>query len=599
MSSISPLKPVQLCADPGCSQPSAYRTRSRDAWCDNHITEILRAGGLEPLEPFMKLTAWRLTRCLTCSCEAHYRFEYTLSNNAAGVATCRACYWRTWAREARLLQGDFADLTPVPVEQAREQAEQNGYDYLGPLTAPSYAADPHYVRCRYCGRLSAGRLGDVVSGCTCQTNPSRAAQTPYAPGEKRRALLKDSGLPVLAWWDHEANDSALWETVIVTARREAAWRCPDCGLRFTARVSDMMVCRECVVCEPKRRAEQEAEDEHLRATPVSDVRKLLEAWADDEDPRGVLVAGDGRARRFRCPQGHEVSATPHTYLRVGCLACSDQELLASLLQADDIEPAPFRLSPEIAAQWHPTLNGRISLAKISPGSRKAVWWREPDCGHEWQDTPAQRQKGQRLRCPVCRTILDSLAFHFPGLATEWSPANPVSAWHVRPTGQTPFVPTWLCAANPEHIWQAPLASRANGSGCPECQEHGKSHVELEHHAAAQRVFGAAASGQAVRHDAFVRRSVWTVDITVDLPDGRKLAVEYDGSYWHADKSGLDTEKSRDLLAAGYLVARLREHPLPALPVDDPGYTEFTVHSATPDPDGVLDRVKQWVVTVGG
>ncbi|MEU6232181.1 zinc-ribbon domain-containing protein [Kitasatospora sp. NPDC047058] len=136
-----------------------------------------------------------------------------------------------------------------------------------------------------------------------------------------------------------------------------------------------------------------------------------------------------------------MSATPRTYLRVGCLACSGQELLSPALYADDIEPAPFRLSPEIAAQWHPALNGRTSLAKISPGSRRTVWRREPECGHEWQDTPAQRQKGQRLRCPVCRTILDSLAFHFPGLAGEWSPANPVSAWHVRPIGQTPFVPT--------------------------------------------------------------------------------------------------------------------------------------------------------------
>lgn len=102
----------------------------------------------------------------------------------------------------------------------------------------------------------------------------------------------------------------------------------------------------------------------------------------------------------------------------------------------------------------------------------------------------------------------------------------------------------------------------------------------------------------MRHGAFVRRSVWTVDITVDLPDGRKLAFEYDGSYWHADKQDLDREKSRDLLAAGYLVARLREHPLPALPVDDPGYAEFTVHSTTHDPDGTLDLVKRWVVVTG-
>ncbi|MFI2457838.1 zinc-ribbon domain-containing protein [Streptomyces sp. NPDC019539] len=75
--------------------------------------------------------------------------------------------------------------------------------------------------------------------------------------------------------------------------------------------------------------------------------------------------------------------------------------------------------------------------------------------------------------------------HFPELAAEWSPANPLSAWQVRPTGQTQFVPIWICSRTPEHTWQASLPSRSKGSGCPECREHGKSRVELEYHKAAE------------------------------------------------------------------------------------------------------------------
>lgn len=593
MSPISPGNPVQLCSDPGCSQPTAYRTRSRDAWCDDHITGILRVGGLEPLEPFAKPTAWRLTRCLTCGCEAHYRFEYTLSKNAENEATCRACHWRQWAQDERRRHGSYADLTPVPAAEAREHAEKHGYDYLAALTDPSYHDDPHHVRCRYCNHLAAERMGDIAFGCRCQTNPSRARQTPNPPGQKQRALLKDSGLPVLDWWDHGTNDLAQWETVTVTARREAAWRCPDCGLQFTARVHDMIHRATCPTCEPKRRAEWQAEYERYQVTPVSEVPELLAAWADDEDPRTVTVAELGPLRRFRCPRGHHPRISPYTYLHSGCPSCRSQETRTAGLDAVEADPAPFRISPEIASQWHPSRNGRISLAKLSPKSRRTVWWQDPGCGHEWQDTPEQRDKGQRLRCPECRTILDSLAFHFPELAAEWSSVNPLSAWHVRPSGQTAFVPTWVCATSPTHVWQAPLASRAVGSGCPECREHGKSQIELAHHEAAERAFGRASSGQAVRHDAFVRRSVWHVDITVELSGSRRLAVEYDGSYWHTDKTDVDEEKSRDLLAAGYLVARLREHPLPALPIDDPGYAEFTVHSTVPDPDGVIERVKRW------
>lgn len=592
MSSLPSRKPTQLCSEPDCGQPAAFSARTKSTWCDAHITQMLRAGGLEPLEPFTKPKAWRLTRCLACGCEAHYRFEYTLEKNAYGEATCRACYWRQWAREARQAMGAYADLSPVPQAEAREHAEKNGYDYLSALTAPSFSDDPHHVRCRYCGRLSAAKLGDIGFGCQCQVNPRRERQTTKPAGSKQRDLLKDSELPVLDWWDHEQNDAAAWETVTVKARREAAWRCPDCGLRFRKRILDMVNMRECPQCQPKRRAEQEAEHARYQATPVSDLPELLAAWDDELDPRTVMVA-DYRHRRLRCPRGHRRRQSPLTYLRSGCPSCRGQDTRATRLEAIEAAPEAFGLNAEIAAQWHPTKNGETRLSTVSPGSRKLVWWRDEDCGHEWQETPARREQGQRLRCPQCRTILDSLAYHFPDLAAEWSPANPLSVWQVRPTGQTLFTPAWICSANPDHAWQATLSSRANGSGCPECREHGKSRVELDHWAAAERVFGRASSGQSVRHEAFTRRASWLVDITVETARKQKLAIEYDGSYWHADKIDLDVEKSRDLLAAGYLVARLREHPLPPLSIDDPNYAEFVVYSAMPKPDETIGWVRDW------
>jgi hypothetical protein len=559
---------------------------------------MLRQGGLEPLEPFTKPKAWRLTQCLACGCEAHYRFEYTLEKNAFGEATCRACYWRQWAHKAREVMGAYADMAPVPKDKAREHAEKNGFDYLGPLTVPSLSDDPHHVRCRYCGRLSAARLGDIGFGCQCQTNPRRERQTTRPAGSRQRDLLKNSGFPVVDWWDHEQNNAAMWETVTVRARREAAWRCPDCGLRFTKRVFDMVSMRKCPECEPKRRAEREAEYARYQVTPVADVSELLAVWDDDEDPRSVMVVGHGPQRQFRCSQGHRPRMSPLTYLRLGCPSCRGQETRAERLVQAEADPVSYGLNAEIAAQWHPTKNGRIERTKVSPGSRKLVWWLDPGCGHEWQETPARREKAQRLRCPNCRTILDSLAYHFPELATEWSPENPVSAWHVRPTAQTAFTPVWVCTKNPQHAWQATLASRTNGSDCPECRGHGKSQIELEHWAAAERVFGHAASGQSVRHEAFIRRANWLVDITVETTEGQRLAIEYDGAYWHTDKADLDVEKSRDLLAAGYLVARLREHPLPPLPICNPGYAEFFVHSSMPTPYETIERVRKWTAGQG-
>lgn len=596
---------VKQCAQEGCSAPAAYRTRTKPAWCDEHVTAILHVAGLEPLEPFTKVTAYRLTRCLTCGCEAHYLFEYVLDRNSANEPTCRACYFREWAAEELADHGRFVNLTPVPIEDTRELASTHGYEYLEPLTDPSLASDPHRVRCLYCGRIQAKRRGDITFGCPCQSNARRAVQTtnvagPGKPGPKpgaaKRDLLKDSKLPVLEWWDHDRNDVVAWDTVTIRATREAHWLCPECGLSFTAKVAEMVKWRECLDCAPKKRAAWEAEFAQYKVTPITAVPELLAAWADDADPATVMV-GDHWTYKFRCPMGHHPSLSPLTFLKSGCPSCRGNATRAARLAAVEANPEAHTMNREIASQWHATKNHPLKVEKMSPTSRKVVWWKNWECGHEWQETPGRREKFQRLRCPVCRTILDSLAYHFPELGDEWSPSNPLTAWQVRPSGKTAFDPLWVCSTNPNHTWTASLASRAAGSGCPECREVGKSKVELAHHEAAVRLFGHAASGQAVTNEAFARRGRWLIDITTTTTAGVPVAVEYDGSYWHADKTDIDTDKSLDLLAAGYLVVRLREHPLASLDIRDPKYLELVVHATASEPDRVIAAVQAWAESI--
>lgn len=164
-----PVPADQECSAGGCTDTAMFKTRTRPTWCDHHISEILRAGGLRPLEPFTRPDDWRLTECLTCGCVAHYRFVYTLDKNAEDEATCRACYWRDWARGADDLTSRYTDCEPVPYEQAQQIAEDNGFIYLGPLTNPSLPNDPHRTECRRCRKISAERLGDIGFGCTCRS----------------------------------------------------------------------------------------------------------------------------------------------------------------------------------------------------------------------------------------------------------------------------------------------------------------------------------------------------------------------------------------------------------------------------------------------
>ncbi len=66
------------------------------------------------------------------------------------------------------MQGPWANVEPVPYEQAQTVADGNGLDYLGLLTTPSLQDDPHLTPCRRCSKISAERLSDIGFGCRCQ-----------------------------------------------------------------------------------------------------------------------------------------------------------------------------------------------------------------------------------------------------------------------------------------------------------------------------------------------------------------------------------------------------------------------------------------------
>ncbi|WP_231606222.1 exonuclease domain-containing protein [Salinibacterium sp. NK8237] len=173
---VSPPKPLrrnpvpteQVCSVEGCESTAAFKTRKKPTWCVSHVEEIQLVGGLRPLETFTHPDDWQLTECLTCAVQAHYRFNYTLEKNSWNERTCRACYWRYWAIEAR---GNSSYLTPTSFSEAESHLDDNGFDYLGPLTAPSLRDDPHLTKCRRCGKISAQRLGDSSFGCTCISKP--------------------------------------------------------------------------------------------------------------------------------------------------------------------------------------------------------------------------------------------------------------------------------------------------------------------------------------------------------------------------------------------------------------------------------------------
>ena len=133
--------------------------------------------------------------------------------------------------------------------------------------------------------------------------------------------------------------------------------------------------------------------------------------------------------------------------------------------------------PEVAAEWHPVLNGDLTPHDVFAGSQKRFWWQCSKCGHEWETNLDKRVKlGQGCRkCAAVRRAKaqgtpkpgQSLADLTPQLAAEWHPTlNPErTPSDVVPTSGA--VVWWLCSSC-QHEWRASVYRRSVGIGCHKC-----------------------------------------------------------------------------------------------------------------------------------
>jgi hypothetical protein len=126
--------------------------------------------------------------------------------------------------------------------------------------------------------------------------------------------------------------------------------------------------------------------------------------------------------------------------------------------------------PDIAKQWAYDLNAPLSPEHFRPQANMKVWWRCEN-GHAWK-TSLNIRVFQGTGCPACpRPIFKvtderNLLILNPDLASEWHPEKNVD---IRPEDVRPKSNQkvwWQCSKG--HDWQAVVASRASGSGCPYC-----------------------------------------------------------------------------------------------------------------------------------
>ncbi len=123
--------------------------------------------------------------------------------------------------------------------------------------------------------------------------------------------------------------------------------------------------------------------------------------------------------------------------------------------------------PELVPEWADS-NGDYRPENISYGSNQKIIW-IGRCGHEWEATVKNRSNGSG--CPFCsgNQVLygfNDLASADPELAAEWSELN----YPLYPSSVTVKAnkKVWWRCRNCGQQWQARIADRTEGSGCPVC-----------------------------------------------------------------------------------------------------------------------------------
>ena len=245
---------------------------------------------------------------------------------------------------------------------------------------------------------------------------------------------------------------------------------------------------------------------------------------------------------FLCQENHSFDSTlTNIFYGKWCPYCSGKKVGYGNSLNDT--------NPKVAAEWHPKKN-KFSPKEVTSGSNKKVWW-ICSSGHEWKATIHSRSvKG--YGCPYC-------SGHYAGYGNTLSAKHPelvkeidfmkskINPDEIHPG--TELALWWKCERG--HSWKTSVKHRTqeNGTGCPFCTSQTSS-PEIRLFCELKSIFP----------DTKNREKIQKTEVDVYIPS-LKIAVEYDGAYYHKDKHTHDEQKIKTLNKAGLKVFRLREKPL--------------------------------------
>lgn len=376
------------------------------------------------------------------------------------------------------------------------------------------------------------------------SNRTKGAGCPYCAGRKVLIGFNDlqtTNPSLAAEWNHEKNDTLKPEGVTAHSGIKVWWKCIK-GHEWQATIDSRSNGYGCPYC-----AGQKA------ISGVNDLQTVNPALALEwnyEKNVGItpcdIAANSHKTVWWKCSEGHEWQAKIDNRNKGrSCPYCSGQKVLKGY---NDLQT----INPTLASEWNYIKNGDLKPEFFTANSGDKVWWKCGE-GHEWQATIGNRNSG--TGCPYCagQKVLsgfNDLQTVNPTVSREWSyERNNV----LTPKDIVPFsdkIVWWKCSKG--HEWKAAVKDRSRGTGCPVCAS--ERHTSFPEYAI---VYYLTKSGLDVIHS--YKEMGYELDIYIP---SKKIAIEYDGSYWHQNKTKQDLDKNLKCQKDGIQLYRIREGLLP-------------------------------------
>ena len=381
-------------------------------------------------------------------------------------------------------------------------------------------------------------------------NRSRGQGCPVCAGRKVLAGFNDlesKAMDVASEWHPTKNGDLLPTQITYGSNKRFWWQCKTCGNEWQTSVANRVAGKGCPICgRVKQGLIKEQNIVEQKGSFASHYHHLLNEWDYEKNPVDPARITKDSTRRvwWRCSKcGHSWATTvSHRTIRSsGCPACSNKTTTANNCLATT--------HPHVLKKWNYKKNTEITPQDITAGSNKKVWW-ICEKGHEWEATVTAIVNGGI--CPVCcgqqvLTGYNDLATTNPELAAEWHPTKNDDLLPTQFTaGSSRMKIWWLCSRG--HEYQAKIANRSRGTGCPICDKERKTsfpeqaifyYLSLLTHAENRYLYDD------------------KIEIDIFLPE-HNIGVEYDGYFYHQDSEEKESKKDTLLRSKGIRIIRVKE-----------------------------------------